>query len=63
MSDSFDPVDYNPPGSSVHRISQARLLEWVAIAFSQGIFSTQESNPGLLPYRWILYQLSYKGSC
>ena len=29
-----DPVDYSPPGSSVHRILQARILEWVAISFS-----------------------------
>ena len=25
-----DPIDYSPPGSSVHGISQARILEWVA---------------------------------
>ena len=25
-----NPMDYNPPGSSVHGISQARILEWVA---------------------------------
>ena len=31
-----DSVDYNPPGSSVHRILQARILEWVAISFSRG---------------------------
>ena len=29
-----DPMDCSPPGSSVHGIRQARLLEWVAIAFS-----------------------------
>ena len=29
-----DPMDCSPPGSSVHGISQARVLEWVAIAFS-----------------------------
>jgi len=29
-----DPMDYSPRGSSVHGISQARVLEWVAIAFS-----------------------------
>ena len=28
----------------------------------QGIFQTQGSNPGLLHCRWILYQLSHKGS-
>ena len=29
-----DPMDYSPPGSSIHRIFQARILEWVAISFS-----------------------------
>ena len=29
-----DPIDGNPPGSSIHRIFQARVLEWGAIAFS-----------------------------
>ena len=31
-----DPMDSSPPGSSVHGISQARILEWVAISFSGG---------------------------
>ena len=35
MSDSCDSVDGSPPCSSVHGISQARLLEWVAIPFSR----------------------------
>ena len=30
-----DSMDGSPPGSSVHRILQARVLEWVAISFSQ----------------------------
>ena len=30
-----DPMDCSPPGSSVHGIFQARVLEWVAIAFSK----------------------------
>ena len=29
-------MDYSPPASSVHEISQARILEWVAISFSRG---------------------------
>ena len=29
-----DPVDGSPPGSSVHRTLQARILEWVAISSS-----------------------------
>ena len=31
-----DPMDCSAPGSSVHGISQARILEWVAISFSRG---------------------------
>ena len=35
-------MDRNPPGSSVHGILQARILEWVAIPFSRG-----SSDPGI----------------
>ena len=52
-----DPKDY-----TVHEILQARILEWVAIPFSKGIFPTQGSNPGLPHCGLILYQLSHKGS-
>ena len=52
VPDSCDPMDCIPPGSSVHGIFQTRILEWVAISFSRGIFWTQESNPGLLHCRW-----------
>ena len=31
-----DPMDYTPPGSSVHGIFQAKILEWVAMSFSRG---------------------------
>ena len=31
-----DPVDYSPPGSFLHEILQARILEWVAISFCSG---------------------------
>ena len=49
-----DPVDCSLPGSSIHGIFQARVLEWVAIAFSslmtRELYSrlSQESNPWLL---------------
>ena len=36
-------MDYNPPGSSVHGILQARIPDWIAISFSRGIFLTQGS--------------------
>ena len=31
-----DPMDYSLPGSSVHGVFQARILEWVAISYSRG---------------------------
>jgi len=31
-----DSMDSSPPGSSVHGIFQARIVEWVAISFSRG---------------------------
>ena len=34
--DFCDPMDCSLPGSSVHGIFQARILEWVAISFSRG---------------------------
>ena len=49
------PMDCSPPGSSVHGIVQATVLEWVAVSFSRGIFQSQGSNPCLLRGRWILY--------
>ena len=41
-------MDCSPPGSSVHRILQARILEWVAMPSSRGIFLTPGSNSHLL---------------
>ena len=31
-----DPLNYRPPGSSVHEYTQASILKWVAISFSRG---------------------------
>ena len=42
-----DPMDCSLPGSSVHGILQARILEWIAFSF-QGIFLPQGSNPHVL---------------
>ena len=39
-----NPMDCRPPGSSVHRIFQARILEWVAISFSSDL-----PDPGIEP--------------
>ena len=54
-------IDHSPPGSSVHRISQARVLEWVAISFSRGSPCAQGSNLHLPHCRQILYHLIYLG--
>ena len=40
-------MDCSPPDSTVHVILQARILEWVAISSSRGIFPTQGLNPGV----------------
>ena len=37
-----DPMDCSPPGSSIHGIFHTRVLEWVAIAFSERKLSTKE---------------------
>ena len=62
------------PGTSVHGISQARLLdsvhgilqtrilEWVAIPFSRGSSRSRHWTPGLLHCRQILCHASYQGS-
>ena len=61
----WSPMNCSLPGSSVHEILQARILEWVAMPFSRGIFLTQGSNP--VSYvssigRWVLYHLGSPGS-
>ena len=43
-----DPVDYSPPGSFVHGILQARILEWVAMPSSRG--STQPRDQTHVSY-------------
>ena len=53
-----DPLDCSPPGSSVHGILQARILEWVAISSSRG--SSWPRDWTHISYvsctgRWILY--------
>ena len=43
VAQSCPTMDYSPPGSSVHGISQARILRWVAISSSRG--SSQPRDP------------------
>ena len=50
------PMDWSPPGSSVHGIFQARVLEWVAIAFSdKGILA----NANTCANTWSTYIFSH----
>ena len=49
-----DPMDRSPPGSSVHGISQARILEWVAISFSRGSSRPRDGIRVSCFGRWIL---------
>ena len=66
----FDPMDYSPPGFSVHGILQARVLEWVAISSSWGL-----PDPGIEPTsvcvscvaskfftRWATWEVPYQFS-
>ena len=39
-----DPMDCSLPGSSVHGILQARILEWVAIPFSRGSYQPRDQT-------------------
>ena len=39
-----DPMDYRLPGSSIHGIFQAKVLEWVAIAFSEQVKTLLQSK-------------------
>ena len=41
-----DPMECSPPGSSVHGILQARILQWVAISFSKSLHN-YENNKGI----------------
>ena len=57
-----NPMDCSLPGSSVCGDSPGKNTGVGCRAFFQGVFPTQGSNPGLPHCRWILYQLSHKGS-
>ena len=57
-----DPLDCRPPGSSVHRILQARILEWVVKPFSR-VSPWPRDQTWVSPHcRQILCHLSHQGS-
>ena len=49
------PMDCRPPGSSVHRIFQARILEWVAVFFSSGSSQPRDGTHIFCIGRQVLY--------
>ena len=57
-----DPMDCSPPGSSVHGDSPGKNTRVGCHTLLQGIFPTQESDPGIWHCRRILYSLSHQGS-
>ena len=63
MSNSFNPMDCSPPGSSVHGDSPGKNTGVGSHFLLQGIFPTQISNPCRPHCRQILYHLSYQGRC
>jgi len=66
-----DPMDCSPPGSSVHEIFQARILEWIAIPSSRGSSQTRDWTLPVLqadslpsePLLLLLSRFSHVGLC
>ena len=54
MSDSLWPMDCSPPGSTVHGVFLARILEWVAMPSSRGPSQTRDQTCISCIDRWIL---------
>ena len=53
-----DPMDCSPPGSSVHGLVQARVLEWAALSYSRGFSRARDRTHISCVFcirRWILY--------
>ena len=62
---SVTPMECSPPGSSVHGILQARILEWVAIPYSRGSSRPRDWTRSISYVscvgRWVLYNWCYLG--
>ena len=58
-----DPMDYNPPGSSIRGIFEARVLEWVAIFFSRGSSQPRDQTQvsGIAGRHFILWATRVEG--
>ena len=63
MSDSLRPVNCSPPGSSVHGISQARILEWVVMPSSRRSSQPKDQTCVSCIGRRILYHWATRKPC
>ena len=57
-----DPMDRSPPGSSIHGIFQARVLEWGAIAFSRESSQPRDQTRVSRVVGRHFYRLSHQGN-
>ena len=58
----YNPMDYSPPGSSVHGTFQARILEWVAMPSSKGsTWLRYGTHISCIPSPTLLYHLIHQG--
>ena len=68
VSHSATPMDYSPPGFSVHGVLQARILEWVATAFSRGSSQPRDQThisciAGIFFTIWAIREAPCCGQC
>ena len=59
---SCDPTEGSQPGSSVHRIFQTRILEWVTISFSKGSSRPTDWTWVSCSSRQFLYRVKHQGN-
>ena len=62
VSDSVTPMDCSPPGSSVHGILQARILQWVAMPSSRGSSWPRDQTHVSCTGRQILHYCTTSGA-
>ena len=58
----WDPMASSPPGSSVHGILQARVLQWVATPSSRGSSQPRDRSHVSCVSRWVIYHYGHLGS-
>ena len=58
-----DPVDHSPPGSSVHGILQARILEWVATSYTHLLIKEKQTNKICAHWNSVLSEGQWRSTC